>query len=749
MSSTRIFTILILGVGLIACVTRAGEAVPMGTAITYQGRVFDANNVADGLYDFEFLLFDAPSDGNQTGSKVEINNFDVIDGHLTVELDFGNDVFSGEARWLEIGIRPGEIDDPCEYTLLSPRIELTPVPYALHTRGIFVGTNNTFAGNYSGYSNTTGNRNTFMGTYAGYYNTSGYRNTFLGNEAGYNNTTAWYNTFVGFAAGRSNTEGNHNTFLGYYAGKENTKGYDNTFVGYNAGYSNTTGRYNTILGLNAGYNNEEGSGNIFIGHRAGFNESGSDKLYIANSAADPPLIYGDFSTGNIGFGTMNPGGKLAIAGPEDTDLITFEVGSADRFSIGVHSSGPDYMSIKSKFEDPNLDIITFRGNGNVGIGIVDPQGKLEVSHDGASHDLVVDSTGNVGIGIKDPNVKLHVTGPGGGFFEATGSAGIAVKGVASSTENPMFGSNRGGYFEARGPKGTGVVGWASSSELYTTYGGRFRASSLAGTGVLGTGGLYGGCFLAEAGNGYGVYGESPHYGGYFKAEGRGVYGEATGSYGYGVYGYANASGDMTNYGGYFKAMGESGRGVHGEASQTGDVENYGGYFVAAGDSGRGVYSEATGTSGTAVYGYGPAGGYDFYAGGPGVNYGYSSSVRWKNNIQAIDDPLGKVQKLRGVYFDWDAEHGGGHDVGMIAEEVGKVLPEIVGYEENGIDATGMDYGKLIPLLIEAVKELNKQTDKQQEQLSERDFELVQYQKQIQELQQQVAQLQHLIKKVAE
>jgi hypothetical protein len=66
--------------------------------------------------------------------------------------------------------------------------------------------------------------------------------------------------------------------------------------------------------------------------------------------------------------------------------------------------------------------------------------------------------------------------------------------------------------------------------------------------------------------------------------------------------------------------------------------------------------------------------------------------------------------LRGVYFNWDAEHGGQHDVGMVAEEVGKVLPEIVEYEENGIDATGMDYGKLTPLLVEAVKALKAEND---------------------------------------
>jgi len=47
---------------------------------------------------------------------------------------------------------------------------------------------------------------------------------------------------------------------------------------------------------------------------------------------------------------------------------------------------------------------------------------------------------------------------------------------------------------------------------------------------------------------------------------------------------------------------------------------------------------------------------------------------------------------------------------MIAEEVGKVLPEIVAYEKNGIDADGMDHSKLTPLLVEAVNVLRAEQD---------------------------------------
>ena len=57
----------------------------------------------------------------------------------------------------------------------------------------------------------------------------------------------------------------------------------------------------------------------------------------------------------------------------------------------------------------------------------------------------------------------------------------------------------------------------------------------------------------------------------------------------------------------------------------------------------------------------------------------------------INNSLAKVKAVRGAYFDWDEEHGGQGDVGFIAEEVGKVLPEIVVDEPNGIDVHGIDY----------------------------------------------------------
>jgi len=79
-----------------------------------------------------------------------------------------------------------------------------------------------------------------------------------------------------------------------------------------------------------------------------------------------------------------------------------------------------------------------------------------------------------------------------------------------------------------------------------------------------------------------------------------------------------------------------------------------------------------------------------------------SSKRWKENIQPLHGSLEKVLQLKGVSFDW--REGGKHDIGLIAEEVGVVIPEVVAYEENAVDAQSIDYGRLVTVLIEAMKE---------------------------------------------
>jgi endosialidase-like protein len=83
-----------------------------------------------------------------------------------------------------------------------------------------------------------------------------------------------------------------------------------------------------------------------------------------------------------------------------------------------------------------------------------------------------------------------------------------------------------------------------------------------------------------------------------------------------------------------------------------------------------------------------------------------SSQRWKENVMPLGDALAKVQKLRGVSFDWKDSKK--HDIGFIAEDVGQVIPEVVTFEKNGKDASALDYARLTAVLVEAVKEQQKQ-----------------------------------------
>ena len=138
MKAAKLFIVLI--VALIFCQGQSLEAALMGTAFTYQGHLYDSNSIANGSYDLQFKLFDGPA-GAPIGSAVDKPSVSVSDGLFPVKLDFGSSVFDGDARWLEIGVRDGDLEDPNTYDTLSPLQEITAVPYALHTRGIFVDDN--------------------------------------------------------------------------------------------------------------------------------------------------------------------------------------------------------------------------------------------------------------------------------------------------------------------------------------------------------------------------------------------------------------------------------------------------------------------------------------------------------------------------------------------------------------------------------------------------------------------------------
>ena len=108
-------------------------ADPMGTAFTYQGRLNDDGDPAEGVYDFVFELYESPIVGaTAIGTPVSLEDVEVTGGYFTVKIDFGVSMFTGESRWLSIKVRPGDSPFLLKHATLSPRQEITPTPNAIY-----------------------------------------------------------------------------------------------------------------------------------------------------------------------------------------------------------------------------------------------------------------------------------------------------------------------------------------------------------------------------------------------------------------------------------------------------------------------------------------------------------------------------------------------------------------------------------------------------------------------------------------
>jgi hypothetical protein len=121
-------SILVL-IALTNLVLSPAHAAPLSTAFTYQGRLTDNGQLANGTYDFQFRLFDAPTNGAQVQIVLAYPTVAVSNGLFITGLDFGSNVFNGTTWWLEISLRRAGTFG--EFVFLSPRQPLTPTPNAL------------------------------------------------------------------------------------------------------------------------------------------------------------------------------------------------------------------------------------------------------------------------------------------------------------------------------------------------------------------------------------------------------------------------------------------------------------------------------------------------------------------------------------------------------------------------------------------------------------------------------------------
>jgi hypothetical protein len=342
--NVRMFIVLAAFAALIATT----PAFAQGTAFTYEGQLQNNGSPANGLYDFQFSLSNAPSGGSQVGGTVTKLAVGVTNGLFTTSLDFGS-VFTGNATWLAISVRTNNPANTLAYVPLTPLQALTPTPYA-----IFANTSSNLSGTVSatqlngavgngqlannsvtvnagtglsgggavalGASTTLNNAGvTALAGGGGVTVSASSGSVTLGSTATSANTA---NAIVSrdgsgdFSAGSVTLDGSLNLpayypviysgsalvlrgdyygnfFIGSGAGNLTLSGQANTAIGDGALASVTSGFYNTANGNGALGNNTSGSDNIALGYLAGlYISTGSGNIDIGNqgSSTDTNII---------------------------------------------------------------------------------------------------------------------------------------------------------------------------------------------------------------------------------------------------------------------------------------------------------------------------------------------------------------------------------------------------------------------------------------------------------------------------
>ncbi len=387
------------------------DAVPVGTAFTYQG-VVEKNGIAvSGACSIRFSLYDALTGGSLVGAP-NPNTVAVTatNGLFTATLDFGASAFNGNnARWLEIEVQgPGDLS----YTTLSPRQPVSPVPYALYALGgaggsltlPFSGSTST-GGNAFGVTNTNSSGTSLYGE-GGLTGVEG-----MGGFAGvYGHSTVQYGVYGETSANPSGAvRGRH---FGSGPGVEVIGGTGN---GVNGTSASGNGVYGITFSPSAAgvYGTNSGNGDGVAG------QSGSGSA-VAGRSTSGIGVYGEASSGWGVYGTSGGSSKAGVFGQT---FINFTAGVLGR----NESSGPNAQAV---FGYASSAAIGVQGisEGNDGVqGTSNAAGKSGV-------------WGN----------STSPTGYGGAFSNSAGGVALLVSGLAQVRTLQILGSDLAESFPAGG-----------------------------------------------------------------------------------------------------------------------------------------------------------------------------------------------------------------------------------------------------------------------------------------------------------
>ena len=612
-------------------------------------------------------------------------------------------------------------------------------------------------------------QNVFLGQGAGSSNIAGQgrSNAFSGYQAGFSNTTGSFNTFTGAQAGSANTTGVQNVFNGVVAGESNTTGFQNTFVGEAAGIDNTTGFQNIFLGNVAGLNNTTGSYDIYIGTPGPSSGTESTTLRIGypgnQNTAYIAGIYSSTASGGVPV-YINSNGQLGTSG--GSGLVTSFNG---RSGAVVPASGDYNFSLLggtlggSQLSGPYSNAVTLSNSANVFYG--DGSHLAGIVPGAGSPYYIQNSTS------QQANSNFNISGNGtvGGALAALGAvdagvykiAGAQVLSATGSTSwNTFLGlsTGQGGPYNTFLGYGAGGPNTGQSNTFVGAFAGASNTTGLAndffgnGAGGGNTTGSYNDFYGTGAGgNGSNTGNDNDFFGfssGFFNATGvrnafygyesgyHNTSGDSNAFYGDGA-GQSNTTGSYnTFFGGYYNGLGNTtgNSNIYIENDGTGTENN----TIRIGTQGT-LHGQQDVTFIAGIYGSTASGGVPVYINSNGQLGTSGSSLRFKEQVRDMDDSSSRLLKLRPVTFLYKPEYDKGErtlQYGLIAEEVAKVYPELVAYDNDRQPYT-VKYQLLAPMLLNEVQKQYHRAEKQSEVMETQQQQIKEQGQEITSLKQQL------------
>lgn len=406
-------------------------------------------------------------------------------------------------------------------------------------------------------------------------------------------------------------------------------------------------------------------------------------LDVYNGISTSAPLFTVHASGNVGVGIAAPGNRLSVAGTIESTSGGFRFPDGSVQAKAASDGITDHGELDGRSDDDHSQygLLGGRAGGQIFIGGTGPGDDLYLrssSHGTKGDILLTDTGGNVGIGTPNPEAKLNVvngtirlgTAASGHLrLEANGAnAQVDIKSAKNGLTQTSIGlwtQDSGGSLAER----VRVVGDGRVGILTQDPEGLFHIGATNSQNNLTTANI--------------TSSSAIHMGGTHQWAGQILLGSSEGAnYFWYQIGKWDAANSVLASSGYTLVLNPLGGDVGiGTPNQVSNI------LTIKQNSGSDPIADAWTTY---------------------------SSRRWKTNVAPISSALVRVQQLRGVSYNWIAD--GKADIGLIAEEVGAIFPEIVTYEANGEDARSLDYARLVPVLIEAMKEQQGLIEAQEERL---------------------------------